>query len=189
MALQSGCADINRGRKRPAETDPDIDHQPLAKKFSHLHLSISTRERLASSSDGDQMMLDDTKHTIYIHDMDTELADIENMDNQVTILSGVVDALSAVSRMLVTNDKAQCKELVLYREPTSLTTPAESENVRKALIATRERARKSSHLKHDHDYVSPCESHVVRFCEGKGDADAGHLAFGEKMDIDVTNPL
>ncbi|OJJ71505.1 hypothetical protein ASPBRDRAFT_42841 [Aspergillus brasiliensis CBS 101740] len=91
------------------------------------------------------MLLDDTKHTIYIHDLDWELEDIEPKDNCLEIIPGVADRMSTIPRFLVANTTSPCNELVLYTEPTSLSIPKEDDNVRKALIATRERARKSQH--------------------------------------------
>ncbi|RDH14780.1 hypothetical protein M747DRAFT_310638 [Aspergillus niger ATCC 13496] len=89
------------------------------------------------------MLLDDTKDIIYIHDLDRELEDIEQKDNGLEIFPGVADRMSTIPKLLVANTTSPCNELVLYTEPTSLSIPKEDDNVRKALIATRERARKS----------------------------------------------
>ncbi|PYI16160.1 hypothetical protein BO99DRAFT_405285 [Aspergillus violaceofuscus CBS 115571] len=188
MALQPGCVGNYRGKKRPAETDPDND-QPLTKKFSHLQLTPLTfqddtfgRKKLATSNHGDRMMLDDTNHTIYIHDLDMELQDLETLGNEVTILSGVVDRLSTVPRMLVADDQAHCTELVLYSEPVPLTAPKGSDNVRKALAATRERARQVHHMKHGS--LDPNQSVVLDLgCDGNTD----QMCPSERMEIDTNN--
>ncbi|OJJ94588.1 hypothetical protein ASPACDRAFT_1877595 [Aspergillus aculeatus ATCC 16872] len=191
MALQPGCVGNYRGKKRPAETDPDND-QPLTKKFSHLQLTPLTfqddtlgRPKLATSHQGDRMMLDDTNHTIYIHDLDMELQDLETLDNEVTILSGVVDTLSTVPRMLVADDQAHCTELVLYSEPVPLTAPKENDNVRKALVATRERARQIHHMKHGSSH--PHQSIVPNLVAGRCDGITYPMCFNERMEIDTNN--
>ncbi|RAL07471.1 uncharacterized protein BO97DRAFT_378424 [Aspergillus homomorphus CBS 101889] len=189
MALQPGCANINHGKKRPAETDPDHD-QPLTKRFSHLHLNslayhhdTSDRQRLATSSQGEKMILDDTKHTLYIHDLERELAEVEILDNQLTILPALADTLSTVPRMLVTEDSARCTELVLYTEPVSLTVPRGIDDVQKALIATRERARQA----HKEHFNSPSETRVATRFGVKSTIDNNQVCFGETMEIDVNN--
>ncbi|PWY72560.1 hypothetical protein BO94DRAFT_560112 [Aspergillus sclerotioniger CBS 115572] len=141
--------EVNHGKKRPAESVPESDHQPLAKKFGRLHISPSvstghvtnTEEKLPASASSDLMLLDDTKHTIYIHDLDRELEDAEPRADSFTILTRYADQITAIPRLLVNNNKTPCNELVLYTEPASLSIPKEEDSVRKALIATRERAR------------------------------------------------
>ncbi|PYI06290.1 hypothetical protein BO78DRAFT_470088 [Aspergillus sclerotiicarbonarius CBS 121057] len=154
--------EVNPGKKRPAEGDPEGD-QPLAKRFGRLHIShpvttghvTNTQEKLPASSSTDSMLLDDTKHTVYIHDLDRELEDIEPKADSFTILPTCVNQMPIIPRLLVTNTKTPCNELVLYTEPTSLSIPKENDSVRKALIATRERARKSQQ---DYDII-PVENY------------------------------
>ncbi|KAB8199426.1 hypothetical protein BDV34DRAFT_40845 [Aspergillus parasiticus] len=141
---------VYHGKKRPAESDPDGD-QPLAKKFGRLHIdpratSHTSRESLdvgqhGSSALDDIMILDDTKHTVYIHDLEREIAETELPSDSITFLPGIGENLRAIPRFVVTEAKPICNELVLYREPASLTVPKERDTVRKALIETRERAR------------------------------------------------
>ncbi|KAB8267387.1 hypothetical protein BDV30DRAFT_220293 [Aspergillus minisclerotigenes] len=89
----------------------------------------------------DMMILDDTKHTVYIHDLEREIAETELPSDSITFLPGIGENLRAIPRFVVTEAKPICNELVLYREPASLTVPKERDTVRKALIETRERAR------------------------------------------------
>lgn len=84
------------------------------------------------------MMLDDTKHTTYIHDLDRELADIDTAEGLV-ILPLAAKLISVPESVL--SAPAQGKELVLYTEPSSLTVPKEQDSVRKAIIESRARAR------------------------------------------------
>ncbi|KAI9367414.1 hypothetical protein BJX61DRAFT_538076 [Aspergillus egyptiacus] len=124
-----------RGRKRPAEGE--LGDQPLAKRFGRLHIA-RPGEGLDGSNDA--MMLDDTKHTIYIHDLDKELAEADALGVPLSFLPGLEDRLP-MSRMLVSTPRCQGNELVLYREPESLSIPKDKDQVRRALIETRERAR------------------------------------------------
>ncbi|BCS21401.1 uncharacterized protein APUU_21833S [Aspergillus puulaauensis] len=136
------------GRKRPA--DGGLDDQPLAKKFGRLKIESLGVPRLPGSLEakdvpqphhpGDAMMLDDTNTTVYIHDLEQELAETEALDQAVTILPGLEDKLP-MTKLLVENNKPQCRELVVYKEPESLTVPKDKDQVRRALMETRERAR------------------------------------------------
>ncbi|KAL4889144.1 hypothetical protein BDV59DRAFT_205564 [Aspergillus ambiguus] len=146
---------LPHGKKRPAEGDPD--DQPLAKKFGRLQIdpvvaidhcpgetgSLEPVDRGNTAPNG-AMMLDDTKHTIYIHDLDREIEEIDKADSAFTIIPGLGENLSTIPRLLVPETGPKGNELVLYREPASLTVPEEEDSVRRALIETRERARQGT---------------------------------------------
>lgn len=100
----------------------------------------------------DSMMLDDTKHTTYIHDLDRELADIESADRGLVILPLAAKLISVPDSVLSTS--AQTKELVLYTEPSSLTVPKERDSVRKAIIESRARARAKAQAASGHQSPS-----------------------------------
>lgn len=85
------------------------------------------------------MMLDDTDHTTYIHNLDQELADPEPAQDHL-VLHPVATRLMSVPKAVLSNP-AHGKELVLYTEPTSLTVPREQDSVRRAIIESRARAR------------------------------------------------
>ncbi|KAF7629823.1 hypothetical protein AFLA_013526 [Aspergillus flavus NRRL3357] len=128
---------VYHGKKRPAESDPDGD-QPLAKKFGCLHIgpratsntpreireNLEVGQHVFSALD-DMMILDDTKHTVYIHDLEREIAETELPSDSITFLPGIGENLRAIPRFVVTEAKPICNELVLYREPASLTVPKE----------------------------------------------------------------
>ncbi|KAL2862174.1 hypothetical protein BJX68DRAFT_260967 [Aspergillus pseudodeflectus] len=149
MAAQQFEVEVH-GTKRPAEGE--LDDQPLAKKFGGLRIgplamvrSPERRQeqpRLIPKPNGfdDAMMLDDTKHTVYIHDLEQELEEPLFLQDGLTILPGLSDRLS-MPKLLVSSAKPECKEVVLYREPESLSIPKDKDQVRRALIETRERAR------------------------------------------------
>lgn len=88
------------------------------------------------------MLLDDTKHTTYIYNLDQELAESESPGDALVLLPFAAKMISVPDAVLSSNP-AQGKELVLYTEPSSLTLPKEQDNVRKAIIESRARARAS----------------------------------------------
>ncbi|KAL4953114.1 hypothetical protein BDW69DRAFT_166163 [Aspergillus filifer] len=148
MAHQFGVAGH---RKRPAEGE--LDNQPLAKKFGRLQIgppagfrSPEVREEQGRRprnlyESNDPMMLEDTKSTVYIHDLERELAESEALDQPLTILPGLEEKLSMTEMLVANHKQRQCSELVLYREPESLSIPKDKDQVRRALMETRERAR------------------------------------------------
>ncbi|BCS03869.1 uncharacterized protein AKAW2_70747S [Aspergillus luchuensis] len=182
--------EINHGKKRPAESYPEGD-QPLAKRFGRLHINTITSEhdisdrKLPASVHPDTMLLDDTKDTIYIHDLDRELEDIESKDNCLDILPGVAERMSTIPKSLVANTTSPCNELVLYTEPTSLSIPKEEDNVRKALIATRERARRIQHNSHTQGRDCTKSSTASATTSGRGTLEGPIDVCGEPMEIDV----
>ncbi|PGH02975.1 hypothetical protein AJ80_08766 [Polytolypa hystricis UAMH7299] len=143
------------GKKRPAEDELEGD-QPLTKKFGRLqigpHEKASSDERQAtatrpsarqgSSYTNDSMQLDDTKHTVYIHDLDRELAEIEAQEeNRVAFLPDIEKRLMALPKSVLKSKPPVMNELVLYRIPSSLSLPEEQDSVRKAIIESRARER------------------------------------------------
>lgn len=136
-------------------------------------------DRSTTSSDSSLMMLDDTKHTIYIHDLDREIEDIDKTDSAFSFLPGLGENLSTIPRLLVPAPGPKGNELVLYREPASLTVPREADNVRRALIETRERARRGNR-------VESCSPGVGVTPGPSEDAvDLNHSGQDDQMDIDT----
>ncbi|KAJ5139123.1 uncharacterized protein N7515_003971 [Penicillium bovifimosum] len=148
------------GKKRRAQADPD-GAQPLTKRFGYLRLDnmpISTRESKGytqpfqpqhnqqnidySLEPSDTMLLDDTKHTTYIHNLEQELMEADAAD-ELIFLPFAAKVLS-VPQSVLSDSKPSGKELVLYTEPTSLTIPKEKDHVRKAILESRARARAES---------------------------------------------
>ncbi|KAE8376171.1 hypothetical protein BDV26DRAFT_266084 [Aspergillus bertholletiae] len=126
------------------------------------------------------MVLDDTRHTIYIHDLEREIAETELPIDSITFLPGVGENLRAIPRFIVTEAKPKCNELVLYREPTSLTVPKERDTVRKALIETRERARTNQCGRHPSTYSTTYLGTVADL----GSSNNTHHP-GDEMEIDT----
>ncbi|KAJ5333275.1 uncharacterized protein N7506_007058 [Penicillium brevicompactum] len=131
------------GKKRPAPADPDA--QPLAKRFGRLRIDnrvpIAARAKSKGDSDpsppSDTMLLDDTPHTTYIHNLEQELADV---DSPGLVFAPFAEKVLSVPQSVLYT-KPTGTEVVLYTEPTSLTVPQDHDNVRKAILESRARAR------------------------------------------------
>jgi hypothetical protein len=95
----------------------------------------------------DIMQLDDTKHKVYIYDLDAELSDSESSDDgKLVFLPDIRKHLreSRIPPSILANSEGELagnKQLILYSVPSSLTVPEEQDSVRKAIIETRARAR------------------------------------------------
>ena len=89
------------------------------------------------------MQIDDTKEKIYIYNLDQEIANIESEEGKLVFLPDIEKKLGKIPRSVLTT-KAQpvtSSEMILYNVPSSLSVPREQDNVRKAIIETRARAR------------------------------------------------
>lgn len=88
------------------------------------------------------MPLDDTKDTIYIHDLESEIAQIEAEEPKGTFLSDFDKKISAIPERLLQNQSNNANtQMVLYQVPSSISVPEEHDHVRKAIIASRARTR------------------------------------------------
>ncbi|KAJ5825523.1 hypothetical protein N7474_002661 [Penicillium riverlandense] len=130
-------------KKRPAEGDPD-GAQPLAKRLGRMHLldEVDTfffflADPSPAPGDHDPMLLDDTKTTTYIYDLDRELAEDNTTEGDALIfLPGIAQMMS-----IPKSASSAGKELVLYQDASSLTVPRESDWTRRAIEDFRARAR------------------------------------------------
>ena len=93
------------------------------------------------------MLLDDTKHTTYIYNLDQELDEPDS--TEALVLLPLAARMISVPNSVLSNP-TQGKELVLYTEPSSLTVPKEKDSVRKAIIESRARARARRSQSNDH---------------------------------------
>ena len=103
------------------------------------------------------MQLDDTKHKVYIYNIDDELSDTDSDhesgggEGKLVFLPDIEKHLQQhltqrIPRALLDPrpdpaSEAAGKELVLYSVPSSLTVPAERDSVRRAILEARQRAR------------------------------------------------
>ena len=93
--------------------------------------------------DIENMHVDDTKDKIYIHDLASEIAEIEASEPQAFFLPELDKKITAIPPSVLGggNVAKANNQMVLYQVPSSLTVPEEEDNVRKAILETRARAR------------------------------------------------
>lgn len=108
-------------------------------------VSRNESARSTSSSDNDAMLLDDTKYTTYIHNLDQELAELDSSGENLVISPLAAKMISVPQSIL--SRSAQGKELVLYTDPSSLSIPKEQDSVRQAILDSRARARAKAKTK------------------------------------------
>ncbi|KAI0452466.1 hypothetical protein F5B21DRAFT_332573 [Xylaria acuta] len=176
-------------RKRKAESQ---ENERLSKRLSLLHLEKNGHklyvpvESSSSSSEpvprhpgysnpvqssppptaaavDDTMQLDNTKHKVYIYDLDAELSSAdEHSENgsrpgsptsgqdRVIFLPDIEKRLCrpSIPPVVLANSEGTLAghdindmQMVLYSEPSSLTVPREHDSVRKAILEARARAR------------------------------------------------
>ena len=92
------------------------------------------------------MQLDSTKDKVYIYDLDNELRDVESEEEKLVFLPDIEKHLTRIPKSLLVghNPPPTNSQMVLYNVPTSLTVPQEQDNVRKAIIESRARARQKA---------------------------------------------
>ncbi|KAL9130508.1 MAG: hypothetical protein Q9217_001328 [Psora testacea] len=148
-------ASTPHGRKRRAEDDLR-NEQRLAKRFDLLNIDRngklyvpvtappSTPPAASHSPASDSMLVDDTKDRIYIHNLDQEIAQIEDEEEKPVFLPDIEKKLGKIPESLLKGDvhpSAQGKQMVVYSVPESLSVPKEKDSVRKAILEARQRAR------------------------------------------------
>ncbi|KAK7914394.1 hypothetical protein PG985_012097 [Apiospora marii] len=92
------------------------------------HLRPTEPNSLKQIPESDEMELDNSKHKVYIYDLDAELSDSGEVASPPSILANKDGELAGM-------------QMVLYSEPSSLTVPEEHDSVRKAIIESRARLR------------------------------------------------
>ncbi|KAK8075117.1 hypothetical protein PG997_009780 [Apiospora hydei] len=154
-------------RKRKAESQ---DNERLSKRLSLLNLEqngqklyvpvesphlrpTETTSSLKQIPESDEMQLDNSKHKVYIYDLDAELSDSgESDDGKLVFLPDIQKHLRQQ------NGELAGMQMVLYSEPSSLTVPEEHDSVRKAIIESRARIRQKRKGTMDADASSPTPS-------------------------------
>ena len=88
------------------------------------------------------MHLDDTKDKVYIHNLDDEIASIEGEEGMV-FLPDIERTIGKIPQHVLTGglQPTAGNQMILYGVPPSLTIPEEQDNVRKAILESRARAR------------------------------------------------
>ncbi|KAL6863065.1 hypothetical protein ACO1O0_003309 [Amphichorda felina] len=108
----------------------------------------------------DSMQLDDSKHKVYIYNLDDELSSEDESadDGRLVFLPDIEKHLKASRippHILASSDgELAGMQMVLYSDPKSLTVSEDKDSVRKAIIETRHRLREKQ--KQDMDgFVAP----------------------------------
>ncbi len=91
----------------------------------------------------DSMQLDDSKNKVYIYNIDDELSGTESEEEKLIFLPDIEQRLTKIPKSVLINGERPVTsgEIVLYNVPQSLSVPQERDNVRRAIIETRARAR------------------------------------------------
>lgn len=133
------------------------------------------------------MQLDDTKHKVYIYNIDDELSsDSESeTDGKLVFLPDIEKRLreSRIPPSVLANQDGELAgmQLVLYSDPKSLSVPEEKDGVRKAIIEARRRLREGQGPDIDAQEISnsdPRSKDVATETASHLDAD------GDMMDMD-----
>ena len=133
------------------------------------------------------MQLDDTKHKVYIYNIDDELSsDSEGEgDGKLVFLPDIEKRLreNRIPPSVLANQDGELAgmQLVLYSDPKSLSVPEEKDGVRKAIIEARRRLREGQTQDIDAPATSGSATTPKSITIGTDD----HLdADGDIMDMD-----
>lgn len=118
------------------------------------------------------MRLDDTKHRVYIYDLDKELEEIESSEdeNKLVFLPDIEKRLlnkRIPSSVLANKDGElagmnKSQAMVLYDIPHSLTLTDEKDSVRKAILESRHRAQEKLGVGQPEGHRETSETSVVQ---------------------------
>ncbi|KAF4337333.1 hypothetical protein FBEOM_8800 [Fusarium beomiforme] len=161
-------------RKRKADTQ---DNERLSKRLSLLNLEqsgnmlyvpveqpassipaapASTSSNAASIPVPDEIMqVDDSKHKVYIYNIDDELSSDSESDDpgKLVFLPDIEKHLRAnrIPPSVLANNEGELAgmQVVLYSDPKSLTVPEDKDSVRKAIIESRNRTRELQRLERE----------------------------------------
>jgi hypothetical protein len=109
---------------------------------------IQSQNGLGTAIEDDTMNVDDTRHRVYVQNLDAEIAEIEanEPEERLIFLPDIEKHFSRIPEHLLASphdamSAAQQQELVLYSVPRSLTVDEGHDSVRKAILDARQRAR------------------------------------------------
>lgn len=143
----------------PVETPSVTSSQPN----TALNSTASSSQQLAAAAasnpaDDDSMRIDDTKHKVYIYNIDDELSsDSEADEGKLVFLPDIEKHLrqTRIPPHVLASDDGQLAgmQLVVYSDPKSLTVPEDEDGVRKAVIEARHRLRNKQRREGQRDAV------------------------------------
>lgn len=115
----------------------------------------SPASRPTSTTDDDFMTVDETADRVFVRDLDLEIAEIEAEEarrSQGIKLTRAAEEYSKIPDHLLKQspDRPElAMQLVLYRDPTSISVSEEHDAVRRAIMAARQRMRDKQAAEHD----------------------------------------
>ncbi|OHE93686.1 hypothetical protein CORC01_11003 [Colletotrichum orchidophilum] len=142
----------------PVEEPTPSSSTPIPADSSASTSPTTTRRRRrdrASYVDEEVMQLDDSKHKVYIYNIDDELSSSESEpdEGKLVFLPNIEKHLrqTRIPPSIFANDEGQLAgmQVVLYNEPASLTVPREQDSVRKAIVESRARMRERQRLERE----------------------------------------
>lgn len=123
---------------------------------------VPTPSNVASNPVPDEtMQLDDSKHKVYIYNMDDELSSDSDSDDpgKLVFLPDIEKHLRAnrIPPSVLANSEGELAgmQVVLYSDPKSLTVPEDKDSVRKAIIESRNRTRELQRLEREGKTEAP----------------------------------
>ncbi|KAI2468734.1 hypothetical protein F4781DRAFT_253745 [Annulohypoxylon bovei var. microspora] len=167
---------MRKMRKRKAESQ---DNERLSKRLSLLNLEKNGQKlyvpvespqlrptectALAQIPEDDSMQLDDSKHKVYIYNLDDELSESESDgEGRLVFLPDIEKHLmqNRIPPSVLANKDGEIAgmQMVLYSEPSSLTVPKEQDSVRKAIIEARQRVREKQKEEREQEIASATSS-------------------------------
>lgn len=127
------------------EANAGIDNASNSKLY--IPVSPSAHPALAPNPhglDSDYMELEDSKHKVYIYDLDAELAGESDSESKPIFIPDIEKHLNNLPKVMLMSDKvreaAKNMQLVVYNVPSSLSVPADRDGVRKAILESRAKA-------------------------------------------------
>jgi len=155
---------------RDTDTDPDPSFVRAPISAARTSTYVPHAQRNDDEEEADRMPLDDTPNRVWIHDLDAEIRQIEaeerehatnsnyttthNDNNSIHILEtggvGRQDYYTKVPHHILRQgpkleDPAAGLQMVLYRDPVSISVPVEEDAVRKAIAEARRRVREKQY--------------------------------------------
>ncbi|KAG9256028.1 uncharacterized protein F5Z01DRAFT_672669 [Emericellopsis atlantica] len=144
-------------RKRKAESQPDerlvkrLGRLNIEKDGSKLYVPVENPTPSTSGSAhveeaADPMAVDDSKHKVYIYNLDDELSSSDTESEDRLVFLPDIDRHLRQNRIpphILANSEGELAgmQMVLYSDPKSLSVPESKDSVRKAIIEARQRLR------------------------------------------------
>lgn len=134
------------GSEAQSTSSPPSSHeaaQPTSPMTSSSH-SHEHREHRKRPPPDDAMLVEDTPHRIYIHDLSAELSDIESDEEKPIFLSDIEKHIAKIPQHVLAGPElrpTKDNQLILYQVPSSLSVPEEQDRVRRAIVEARARVR------------------------------------------------